>query len=54
MNDINKKYSDLIVNNCDFRMFVENMEKYSTDEIITLYALKIDIISCSGLLKMPT
>lgn len=49
---INKKYTDLIANNGEFRAFVEKMDKYSTDEIIALYGLKIT--SYSGLLEMPT
>lgn len=52
MNDIiNKKYNDLITNNDDFRRFVENMDKYSNEEIISMYGLKI---TCSGLLEMPS
>lgn len=42
---INREYINLISNNADFSAFVEDMEKYSTDEIIALYGLKNDIIS---------
>ncbi|MBQ0089985.1 MAG: hypothetical protein KBT27_11725 [Prevotellaceae bacterium] len=41
---INNKYNDLYANSLDFRIFVEKMEKYSTDEIIALYGAKLDII----------
>jgi len=51
---INKKCANLITDNADFRAFVEQMEKYSTEEIIALYGLDNDIIFyCSGLSKMP-
>lgn len=43
---INKQYADLILNNADFRAFVEKMDKYSTDEIIVKYGLILDTISC--------
>lgn len=50
---IKNQYSNLILNSDEFRQFVENMDKLSTNEIIAEYELKNDIISyCSGLLRM--
>lgn len=47
---INEKYINLIANSGEFREFVNKMDKYTTEEIIALYELKNDIISCySGL-----
>ena len=45
-NNVKDIYSIFIANNADFRVFVENMEKYSTDEIINLYGLKNAIVGC--------
>lgn len=42
---INQQYNDLYANSLDFRLFVEKMDKYSTEEIKHLYDLKIDVIS---------
>lgn len=51
---INKMYSDLISNSAEFRQFVEDMKKYSTDEILAEYELKNSIICpCSGPLEKP-
>ena len=44
-NKINQKFNDLYVDSCEFRAFVEKMNKYSTDEIIEQYGLKTDTIS---------
>ena len=48
---INSKYNDLYVNSAEFRLFVEKMEKYSTDELNTLYGTKSNIISCLAVLS---
>lgn len=49
---IKKQYANLISNSCDFREFVKNMDKYTTDEIEIKYGLKTNIISyCSDLSK---
>lgn len=42
---IKKQYNNML-NNADFRAFVEIMDKYSTDEIIALYGLNNNTISC--------
>lgn len=36
---IDKTYDDLMVNTDDFSHFIESMEKYSTEEIISLYGV---------------
>lgn len=41
---INRKYNDFIMNSLEFREFVSKMDKYSTEEIQTLYDLKINAI----------
>lgn len=42
------KYNELYLNSAEFRIFVENMEKYSTEEIISLYGLNSVLISCDS------
>lgn len=49
-----EQYATLIMNNDDFRAFVESMEKYSTKEIIALYGLENSLISYSVLLGKLT
>lgn len=53
MNDlIQRQFNDLYANSADFRIFVERMQKYSTDEIVRKYGLNTELISyCSGLLR---
>lgn len=49
---IQKNYNDLYANSADFRIFVERMQKYNTDEIVRKYELNTELISyCSGLSK---
>lgn len=51
---INEMYVNLIANSANFRQFVEDMEKYTTEEIIAEYGLKNSIICpCSGPLEKP-
>lgn len=47
---IHTEFTNLITNSSDFRAFAENLDKYTTEEIITLYELNIEVNSCYGLL----
>lgn len=47
---INQKYNNLIANSAQFRQFVIDMDKLSTNEIIARYELKTDLICSVGLL----
>lgn len=51
---ISKMYGNLIADSADFRQFVEDMEKYTTEEILAEYGLKNSITCpCSGSLEKP-
>lgn len=50
---INTQYQYMLDNMPEFKLFVDSMEELSIDEIITLYGLNNDIISCFDFLEMP-
>ena len=48
---INQQYNRIYQESADFRIFVDNMSKYSTNEIIEQYNLQCDIISYFAVLS---